>query len=64
MENKKWLLGLISAASLIGAAETSLKILDGAGLAKASQPPTTTATDSKSDSSEENLGIEHYQLKH
>lgn len=63
MENEKWLLALICAASLIGGFATSLKILDGVSPEKASQPAPITAT--KSLPTEADLGIEHYYyVKH
>ena len=44
MENEKWLLGLICAASLIGGFATSLEIAHGAGLKGPSQPQAITVT--------------------
>lgn len=43
MENDKWLLGLICAASLIGGFATSLEIVRGAGLKEPSPSPAITA---------------------
>jgi len=65
MENEKWLLVLICAASLIGGFATALKILDGVDFGKAPQPAARiTAMHSKSGWSEADLGIEHYHFKH
>jgi hypothetical protein len=65
MENEKWLLALICAASLIGGFATSLKILDGVAPGNASPAPAVTAAKSKSVPTEADLGIEHYyHVKH
>ena len=64
MEDQKWLLIIICGASLIGGFATSLRILDGAGLEKASQRPALAAADSKGGWSDADLGIEHYYIKH